>query len=186
MTREEAIEYLETLYMALAVFPNQQILLGDADKMKESVGMAIESLEQEPCEDAISRQAVLEQINCWISSGEYGYTNATHYLTRRMQELPSVTPQYTDAEIQKMQELEQSEIEKAYELGKSSQPKKGRWINVNTGNPIYVVDGMTNASVKCSECDEWLIASDEYACNGNYCPNCGAKMESEVSDADSD
>ena len=46
-----------------------------------------------PCEDAISRQAVLEQINCWIGSGEYRYTNATHYLTRRMQELPPVNPQ---------------------------------------------------------------------------------------------
>ena len=47
MTREEAIKYLNTLYMALAVFPNQQISLGNADKMKESVDMAIKALEQE-------------------------------------------------------------------------------------------------------------------------------------------
>ena len=51
MTREEAIEYLNTLYMAFAVFPNQQISLGDVDKMKESVNMAIKALEQEPCEE---------------------------------------------------------------------------------------------------------------------------------------
>lgn len=75
--------------------------------------------EQEPCDDTVSRQAVFEQINCWIGSGEYRYTNATHYLTRRMQDLSPVTPQYTDAEIQKMQELEQAEIKKAYELGKA-------------------------------------------------------------------
>ena len=48
MTREEAIEYLNTLYMALAVFPNQQISLGNVDEMKESVSMAIKALEQEP------------------------------------------------------------------------------------------------------------------------------------------
>ena len=48
MTNEEAIEYLNTLYMALAVFPNQQISLGNVDEMKESVSMAIQTLSQEP------------------------------------------------------------------------------------------------------------------------------------------
>ena len=48
--------------------------------------------DQEPCVDYISRQAVLEQINCWIGSGEYRYTNATHYLAKRVQDIPSVTP----------------------------------------------------------------------------------------------
>lgn len=59
----------------------------------DAIADAIVKKMQEPCEDAISRQAVLEQINCWIGSGEYRYTNATHYLTRRMQDLPPVTPQ---------------------------------------------------------------------------------------------
>lgn len=44
-------------------------------------------------EDAISRQAVLAQINCWISSGEYRYTNATDYLRKRINYLSPVTPQ---------------------------------------------------------------------------------------------
>ena len=38
-------------------------------------------------EDAISRQAVFAQINCWISSGEYRCTNATHYLRKRINSL---------------------------------------------------------------------------------------------------
>ena len=50
MTRDESIETLNTLYMAFAVFPNQQISLGNIDKMKESVSMALEALEQEPCD----------------------------------------------------------------------------------------------------------------------------------------
>lgn len=44
-------------------------------------------------EDAISRQAVLAQINYWISSGEYGYTNATYHLRKRINSLSPVTPQ---------------------------------------------------------------------------------------------
>lgn len=48
MTREEAIEYLNTLYMALAVFPDQQISLKNVGEMKESVSMAIQALSQEP------------------------------------------------------------------------------------------------------------------------------------------
>ena len=45
------------------------------------------------CEDVVSRQAVLEQINFWIGSGEYRYTNATLYLTKRIQKLQPVTQQ---------------------------------------------------------------------------------------------
>ena len=33
--------------------------------------------------------------------------------------VPPVTPQYTEAEIQKMQDLEFAEIQKAYEIGKA-------------------------------------------------------------------
>ena len=38
-------------------------------------------------DDLISRQLVLEQINCWIGSGEYRYTNATDYLTKRIKNI---------------------------------------------------------------------------------------------------
>lgn len=43
-------------------------------------------------EDAISRQEVLEQMNCWIGSGEYRYTNATDYLRKRINSLSPVAP----------------------------------------------------------------------------------------------
>jgi rubrerythrin len=90
MTREEVIEYMNTLYMALAVFPNQQISLGNVDEMKESVSMAIKALEQELCEDAISRQAVLE-----IQTKYAEHIGATKFWQMRddIKALPSVTPQ---------------------------------------------------------------------------------------------
>ena len=54
--------------------------------------------------------------------------------------------------------------------------RTGHWLSMNTGKQSHLKYGMTTESVKCSECDEWLSASDEYACKGNYCPNCGARM----------
>jgi len=103
MTREEAIEYLNTLYMALAVFPNQQISLGNVDEMKESVSMAIKALEQEPCEDAqtslttknalavdcVSRKEVERLVYRFL--GKNTDENIAFY--EHFLDLPSVTPQ---------------------------------------------------------------------------------------------
>ena len=66
------------------------------DRLLVAYQMAIKALEQEPCEDAISRRAVLEQIDQWaIGSREYLYTNAIYYLTRRIQDIPPVNPTKT-------------------------------------------------------------------------------------------
>ena len=87
MTNKEAIRRMEFCRNFLA---NNYSDMGEPNVT--AFNMAIKALEQEPCDDCISRGAVLEQINCWIGSGEYRYTNATHYLTRRVQDIPSVTP----------------------------------------------------------------------------------------------
>lgn len=63
----------------------------------------------------------------------------------------------------------------------SAQPKTGKWIDENE-NPLgwHKVDKSCPAGwCKCSECGEWLIASDEYLVKGNFCPNCGAYMRGE-------
>lgn len=85
----------------------------------------------QPCEDCVSRDALDEKISelTYWHFGEDGRLviggdgDNTVYkvddvweLTRK---LPSVKPKFTDEEIQKMQELEQAQLEKAYELGKA-------------------------------------------------------------------
>lgn len=50
-------------------------------------------LEQGACGDCISREAVIKTIAEWLFSKEFHYTNATEYLRKRLDELPSVTPQ---------------------------------------------------------------------------------------------
>lgn len=63
------------------------------------------------------------------------------------------------------------------------QQKTGRWIGAD-GTTVYVnSEGNVTESrdkgeaVKCSECGEWLVGSDEYVCGGRFCPSCGIKME---------
>lgn len=65
-----------------------------------SINLAIEAIanydsvktELEPCEDAISRQAMHIELEKWITYGEYKYSNATQYLYDRIDRLPPVNP----------------------------------------------------------------------------------------------
>lgn len=59
--------------------------------------------------------------------------------------------------------------------------RHGRWINENK-NPVPWDECNSKCpshSAYCSECGEWLTASDEYPVTGLYCPNCGARMDKE-------
>ena len=47
---------------------------------------------EEPCEDAISREAVKQEIKCWIGSGEHRYAMSERFLFDRINELPPVQP----------------------------------------------------------------------------------------------
>jgi hypothetical protein len=112
MTNEEAIENLKGCVCGYEVGddgkPNGNVT---ADLTQEIIDMAIKALEQEPCEDCISREEVSKLLNDGWRKGIYPRD--------AIMALPSVTPKFTDAEIQKMQELEQAQLDKAYELGKA-------------------------------------------------------------------
>lgn len=121
MTREEAIDILDDNFTVIDTHGHYT-----DEEVEQARQMAIEALGQEPCEDAISRQNALD---CLTATGLKKFDFILD-ARDKIKNLPSVTPQYTDAEIQKMQELEQAEIEKAYELGKASQPKTRSEQNV--------------------------------------------------------
>lgn len=130
--------------------------------------------EQEPCNDAISRQAVLDLLfNAYIKTEltSIGYASKEYaeLCVDELNELPTVNPQYTDDEIQKIQDLEQAEIQKAYELGK---PETGHWIDTDEWRET--VDGFEQWGYfrKCSKCG-YVFKFLEI---DNYCPNCGCRM----------
>ena len=86
----------------------------------------------------------------------------------------------TDDEIQRMQDLEQAQIEKAYQLGyeegkKDAQPerKKGKWIcwyeEIKSESCIEYIP-----HCKCSECGtEYDSHTVKFI---NFCSHCGADM----------
>ena len=111
--------------------------------------MAIKALEQESCEDAISRQAVIEAIDKWAKNMHVLIAlpgNEVTPLFYNMRELPSVNP-----------------------------TKTGHWIMTSD---YYTGAYGSIDYVECSCCHEYSLEE------GNFCPNCGAKMiesqESEV------
>ena len=108
------------------------------DSDEEAFNMAIEALKAEPCEDAISRQAVINQI--FYSTDNNGDVVLGSALRERIARLPSVTPQ---------------------------KPKTGHWLM--TGD-YYTGAYGTIDYVECSCCHEDSLEE------GDYCPNCGAKM----------
>ena len=78
-------------------------------------------------DELISRQAAIDAVNDVIADyvpNLFGrYEALPLEMASAINRLPSVNPQHTEAEIQKMQELEQAEIQKAYELGKTEGQK---------------------------------------------------------------
>lgn len=85
MTREKAIEILKEII-------DEGWLISDFEKCVaiDACDMAIKALEQEPCEDCVSRQAVMEYIkNCTI---DLGYENGTNMVLDVISNMPSIQP----------------------------------------------------------------------------------------------
>ena len=62
--------------------------------------------------------------------------------------------------------------------------RHGRWVDENK-NPVPWDECNSKCpshSAYCSECGEWLTASDEYPVTGLYCPHCGALMDGKETD----
>ena len=79
------------------------------DKMQKICAVIGEE-DQPSYDDCISREEA-------IIIAEQGQIQGFEWQFKKLCTLPPVTPKFTDEEIQKMQELEQAQLEKAYELG---------------------------------------------------------------------
>ena len=64
----------------------------DADKWRELCRIIPEWLEQEPCGDAISRQAVMDYIHRILNQGT-GKKKSFKFIQKYVEKLPSVKPQ---------------------------------------------------------------------------------------------
>lgn len=126
MTREVAIKAIQDF---IGWFKEDSLI-------RKALDMAIQALSQEPCDDAVSREAVIEAVSegCQEWRGIYG----------RCEELINALPSVTQ------------------------KSKTGHWILDETDN-----------SITCDKCGCLIWANDISNGDAHYCPNCGAKMESE-------
>jgi hypothetical protein len=151
MTREEAINILHGIQA-------DNLNLDDAytkDKY-EALDMAIKALEQEPCEDAISRDAVKELIKCGESTDTY---DDVKQVCKWIDALPSVTQKSTEEATKEFKEL----LESGY-YESTYKPKK--WIVHEKPHGIRYLE--------CPYCNIWYL--NEHLIRNSYCPNCGTRM----------
>jgi len=151
-----------------------------------SIGYSIgECKDYEPCEDAISRQAVLKELGsepmCWTDSdAEIQEINDYRWFKKIIETAKPVKPKYTDEEIDKAQAVEQAYVDKMVELAVEEVKRpKGKWIKIQSGDEDFP------ESIVCSRCkgENSHIDFNEHGepigkifVMSKYCPNCGAYM----------
>lgn len=130
---------------------------GDERDLRKAMDMGIEALKRESCGDYISRQAVLDlcDMQGWFKI-PYEYTDGNKHIKG-----------YDEGRIINITKLEKLPPVQPIRL-------KGRWTNGNPNCPCCGED-----KFKDLDADIWSDWQPK------YCPNCGAKMESEGIDEDS-
>lgn len=117
-----------------------------------------DALSQEPCEDAVSRQAVLSAIADYVAEGWAESPSDINGISALVNDLPSVNPQETVTEF----------ADRCRECGKM---RKGHWIY-----------DKTIENWRCSKCNEtpktmgYVGTADFMAEHFKFCNHCGAYM----------
>lgn len=91
MTREEAIKWLDRLYIGADITDEY----GDMENVQpyeEALNMAIKALSQEPCEDAISRQGLLNRLDDFNKWCKDGRLQGSLFAVDVIKDMPPVTP----------------------------------------------------------------------------------------------
>ena len=122
------------------------------EKGIEALNVAIKVLDQQPCEDCISREDILDAIETWDKFG----VNAEQKLIRWQDHyVPYVHLDDVRNAIANM-------------LSVTPQRLKGKWVSAEHFDEIY------GKAYDCSNCGHGVIGTP------NYCPNCGADMRGDT------
>ena len=146
MTKEKAIKMLKSK------------MDGNTDtsyEWAETVRMAIKALEQEPCEDAVSRQAVIDEI-------EFYQINPQHFdfvsLINDIKALPPVTP------TQKWIPVSERLTEKNVEVLATTEWGEVTIAEMYSANDWFIHEGNTNAET--DEIVAWMPLPQSYRAEG--------------------
>lgn len=177
MTREEKQKAIDALKISAPVMAVTQEEFND---YIQTLNKIMDWLEQEPCDDAVSREAVINAICDYVALEEYedkSHTFTIRPLEKRIKQLPSVTQK-----SETVTEFADRCRECGARYGKLLKQKSGKWIKVKSGDKDFP------ESIVCSRCSNENSHLDfnenaepigKVFITSKYCPNCGAKMESE-------
>lgn len=167
MTREEAIvmqkAMRDNLHETGKDYPYRDDMI---PLMKESCDIAIKTLEREPCDDCVSRKALIDMATV-IETDDYSGNEIMEVVdTNDIRALPPVTPTKCIATV-KFSKDDMRELidEKMKDI--VVEHKKGKWIE------DYIPLPLSDGSKKCYQCSECRTHWDNVF---NYCPNCGCFM----------
>lgn len=91
LSREEAIERIKMILEEATA--NEDAVSYVTSDDEDALDMAIKALEQEPCEDCVSRESVIELMNMMIDkSNSFNYYDIENETLEKISNLPSVTP----------------------------------------------------------------------------------------------
>lgn len=158
---------LEEIMFEIPENKDPQYEQGYAEGLSDGARMERERLS---CDDAISRQAVIEFIGKQIDHSLWAFEK----LVNGIKALPSVTPQQNVENPCIDCGMNYCVDEVCKKKNEFLQQKVGRWIRVH-----YISDGKDTAMNKCSNCQEefgWDIETGISFEDYKYCPNCGARM----------
>ena len=207
MTREEAIAILEEeaeyLYQddepynreafrmaiqALSQEPTVQEKQAESEKYQKAFDDGYENgyaqarfdYEQEPCDDAIGRDAVLSIIDGWYEQNRE--TENIEDLIILITYMDSVTPKSREcedvisrAEVKRIVDFYKEQYDGIYHINESIDnlpsvtQKSGKWI---------LLDECANSGYYCSNCQKKLVKEgwSDTVKKIKFCPNCGARM----------
>ena len=136
------------------------------DCLYKAFDTAIKALEQQPCEDCISRQATINAL--WEALHEYENKIEKQFIDS--EELNVADWIQHRVFVQNMSDIDRQTVLSVPSV--TPQPKRGKWIPHIVNDKYESIDRDV-----CSECHTCFYG--ERTGDWKYCPNCGAKMESE-------
>ena len=191
MTREELKEHCQRQIQQFERVEKIMPVTSNDWKRYEEHKLILELLEQEPCEDAISRQEVLEYIEG--SWAELGHSSENELVCQDIKEMPSVTPKQQTCE-DTVSRQEAIKLIQKYGVGcfdaEEFSPEQCERFVISKLNSLPPVTPQHNTGHWIENAPEWQIVDPPYICSEcgnfhllktNYCDQCGAKMvENEI------
>ena len=172
MTREEKLDWLYRLRSEIYVYMPKDWCI----PMHKALNMAIDALEQKPCnvyeERGLKADTVIIDEEAKKPCEDAVSRNQSNACSILDDECPYPHKHCWECPLNYQYELAKHELDKNVDLPSVTVRQTGEWI---------LLDECANSGYYCSRCQKKLVKEgwSDTVKKIKFCPNCGAKMESE-------